>query len=138
MEWRKHTSSVEDYLEAILKIEMKHGRVRIKDIAEELRVTAPSVTGMIRKLSDLGYVYYERYGIIHLTDRGRQIAEDITRRHDLIEKLLIICGVNREIAHEDACKIEHACSSETLYRLERLVEFLSSEEIYTRFRRFKW
>ena len=82
------SSAVQDYLKAIHRLEETHGKASPTDIADLLRVKAPSVTGMMKRLSDAGWVDYEPGRGATLTDAGRQEALRVIRRHRLIELFL--------------------------------------------------
>lgn len=79
----------EDYLEVIYNIIEKKGYARVKDIALELKVSSPSVTEMMRKLNERGFIVYEKYGGITLTDKGRKIAEGVKKRHVIFEDFFL-------------------------------------------------
>jgi len=125
---RELSKSVEDYLETILKIVREKGYARVKDIAKELGVKPASVTEMLNKLSDEGLVNYEKYSGVTLTEEGRERAEEITRIHEMLKKLLLLIGVPEDIAEEDACRIEHVLHKETVKRIVKLVEAIESDE----------
>jgi len=119
------TSSMEDYLEAIYALQRKHEAARVKDIARALGVKMPSVTGALKLLKAKQLVEHERYGRVRLTSRGLAAARQVDRRHRaLVEFLTAILKVPPQRAEEEACRLEHAISSETLRRLSCLVNFL--------------
>jgi len=113
------TSNMEDYLEAILTLQEEQKVARVRDIARQLKVKMPSVTGAVKNLAEKGLVNYERYSFVTLTERGRKIAEEIINRHQVIYDFLTrVLLVDIEIAELDACRIEHAVSPETMTRLK--------------------
>ncbi|RLE81779.1 MAG: metal-dependent transcriptional regulator [Thermoprotei archaeon] len=115
----------EEYLEAIHILLMEKNVVRVKDLARILKVRAPTVVEFLEKLSRKGLVKYEKRELITLTDRGREIAEEIYRRHILLRDFLSeVLGVPFDQAEEDACNMEHSISDETLKRLEKLFEYI--------------
>ena len=117
------SSSMQDYLEAILDLTEKDGLVRVSDIASQLNVTKPSVTQMIENLKKQELVKQEPYGPVELTGAGRELATKVRQRHRLLKKFLIdVLEVDPEIAERDACMIEHVISPQTM---EKLVEFLA-------------
>jgi len=119
--------SAQDYLETILLLSMEEGKARVKDVADRLKVSKPSVVSAIKSLVKKGLVVQERYGRPVLTDKGITIAKDIYRRHRIIYRFLSeFLGVDPVVAEEDACKIEHYVSSETLERLLKLIEFVEN------------
>lgn len=127
MSRRRHseqTASMEDYLEAVVMLRARGRGVRVKDISQELGVTAPSVSAALRKLSEEGMVEHERYGQVRLTPAGEKMARNVLHRHEVLRRFLVgILGVAPDIAREDACRMEHSVSPVTLERLLKLVEF---------------
>ena len=121
------SSSIEDYLEAILalsEIDPQDQSVRVTDIAERLQIAKPSVTAALNVLKEKGLVTQERYGKVFLTPEGRKRALVVQRRHRVLRKFLVdVLGVGEELAEHDACLMEHAVSPETM---EKLIEFLEN------------
>ena len=110
----KIQESAENYLEAILVLKQEKGLVRSIDIAHHLEFSKPSVSRAMSLLRENGYVTMERDGgWIELTQAGREIAERIYERHQLVRDWLIALGVSPETAAEDACRIEHDISEES-------------------------
>ncbi len=122
------TDRNEDYLEAIYTVVKKKGYAKVRDISQILGVGPPSVTEMFKKLADDGYINYEKYSGVTLTEKGREIAEAVRAKHDTLRELLMIFGVDEAIAEEDACKIEHTVHLDTMERLTRFVEFVQGAE----------
>ena len=118
------SQSVEDYLEAIYRIIEKKGYARTTDLAKVLNLSPSSVTGMFKKLSEEGYVNYEKYGGITLTEKGRVLAHKVDGRHKTLSMLLTVLGVPEDIADDDACRIEHNVSKKTMSVLKNLLEFM--------------
>jgi DtxR family Mn-dependent transcriptional regulator len=108
------TQAVEDYLKAIWRLSREAGeRVSVGDIAVELKVAAPSVTSMVRKLKTMRLLNYERYGGVALTPRGRKIALEIVRHHRLWELYLYMrLGVPLELVDGEAERLEHVLSDD--------------------------
>lgn len=118
------SASLEDYLEIILDLSEKEIEARITDIAERLNIAKASVSQAIKHLKELGLIEHEKYGAVALTDRGRQKAIEVRRRHKTISRFLVeVLGVDPKIAEKDACLMEHVVSPQTF---ERLVEFLGT------------
>lgn len=107
------TASMEDYLEMIYRLSQDIGFTRVHDLAEGLNVQPPSATRMIQKLSELNLVKYEKYGIIVLTDEGKEMGDALLKRHNTIERFLKLLGCKHGILEETE-KIEHTISNETL------------------------
>ena len=121
------TDSMEDYLEAISTLKQKKKYVRVKDIAKQMRVKMPSVTGALRTLAEKNLVRHEKYEYVELTEEGVIIAEEIKRRHDLISKFLTnVLKVDPKTAEIDACGIEHSVSPKTVEQLVKLVEYIET------------
>ncbi len=119
------TSSQEDYLETIYHITAEKQGVRAKDIAREMKVKASSVTGALRVLSDKGLINYEPYGVITMTPEGRDVAEEVVRRHEVLDDFFSrILGIAPEEAEAAACGMEHALSQPVLDRLIQFIHFL--------------
>lgn len=103
----------EDYLEAMLMMQEKHGYIRSIDVAEHLGVTKPSVTYTTKRLRESGHITMDRDGLITLTPSGMEIATKMLDRHHTLTKFLVAIGVDQKTAEQDACKIEHDISDET-------------------------
>ncbi|MCQ2408758.1 MAG: metal-dependent transcriptional regulator [Oscillospiraceae bacterium] len=110
--------SGEDYLEAILMLHIESNYVRAVDIAHELEVSKPSVSRAMGILRDGGFIQIAEDGNITLTDSGIEVAERIYERHRVLSQWLIDIGVPKEIAAEDACKLEHDISMQSFEALK--------------------
>ena len=122
----KLRKSAEDYLEAILMLKEKNGQVRSIDIADLLEVTKPSVSNAVKRLREKGYIEMDASSFITLTDTGYEIARNVYERHQTITDLFVSLGVDREIAQEDACRIEHILSEQSYKALMTLKDKLDS------------
>ena len=118
--------SAEDYLEAILMLKEKNGQVRSIDIADLLEVTKPSVSNAVKRLREKGYIEMDSSSFITLTDTGYEIARNVYERHQTITDLFVSLGVDREVAQEDACRIEHILSEQSYKALMTLKDKLDS------------
>lgn len=113
------SQSLEDYLEAIYILAQSIRMVRVKDLVNRMGVRSPSVIGALNRLEALNLVRHEHHSHVALTPEGEEKAKRIYRRHRLLTALLRdILGVTPVTAEEDACKIEHLISPETLRRIE--------------------
>ena len=120
------SESMEDYLEAIFEIEKRKRYVRVRDVANQLGVSMPSVNGALKNLEARGYINHEKYEYIELTEEGTEKASRISRKHRLISAFLeTVLGVDHETADEDACKIEHDLSPVTMEKLARYLDSFS-------------
>ena len=125
---KRISSNMEDYLEAIHLLAKENGRVRVKEIARVLNITMPSVSSAIKKMKKRGFVLHSRYEWIELTPKGLLCAEEIYKRHQVIKSFLEdILGLDSDIAEQDACRIEHNISPETLEKFERFTARYRSE-----------
>ncbi len=115
----KIQKSAEDYLEAMLMMQEKHGYIRSIDIATKLGVTKPSVSYATKRLRENGYITMDEEGLITLTTAGLEIAQRMYERHKELTKLFIALGVDEQTAVDDACKIEHDISAQTWDALMR-------------------
>ena len=112
------TTSGEDYLEAILVIQMRKGAVRSVDVARHLDVSKPSVSHAVATLKSGGFLTMDEDYFLHLTDIGREVAEQIYEKHRFFTERLIAAGVDPETAEADACRIEHVISDESFQCLK--------------------
>ena len=111
--------SAENYLETILILSKVKPVVRSVDIAEELNFKKSSVSVAMKNLREKNHITVTKEGFIYLTDSGREIAEMIFERHELLTDWLVRLGVDKEIASEDACRIEHVISSESFEAIKQ-------------------
>lgn len=107
------TQAIQDYLKVIYKVEETREEVTTNAIAERLQVTQPSVTGMVKKLSEMNLISYTPYQGVRLTEAGRKIALEVIRHHRLLELYLAkAMGYSWDRVHEEAEKLEHVISEE--------------------------
>ena len=104
--------SGEMYLETVLVLSKTNGIVRSIDVAEHMGVTKPSVSRAVGLLRDGGYLVMDKSGHLSLTPLGEEIAAKMYERHKILTDFFVALGVSREVAAEDACKIEHHISDE--------------------------
>ena len=114
-------ASGEDYLEAILVLQKKKGMVRSADVARHLEVSKPSVCHAVATLKKGGFLLMDGDHFLHLTDVGREVAEQIYEKHRFFTDRLIEAGVDPETAERDACRIEHVISESSFQHLKRSV-----------------
>ena len=115
----KIRKSGEDYLEAILVLQKQKGMVRSVDVARHLEVTKPSVCHAVATLREGGFLTMDSDYFLHLTDVGREVAEQIYEKHRFFTERLIAAGVDSEIAEADACRIEHVISDESFQAIKQ-------------------
>ncbi|NOX98798.1 MAG: transcriptional regulator MntR [Verrucomicrobia bacterium] len=123
---RNETRAVEDYLEQIYNLIELKGYARVVDIAENLGLAQASVTNMIQRLDGEGYIIYEKYRGLTLTDSGRKVGEAITRRHQLLTRLLRHFSLDEDTIYEDVEGMEHHISRPTLEVISALCEELDA------------
>ncbi|MBE6577048.1 MAG: metal-dependent transcriptional regulator [Ruminococcaceae bacterium] len=114
--------SGEMYLESILVLSKNSSSVRAIDICEYLGYSKPSVSRALGLLREGGYVVADKHGFLTLTDEGRAVAEKIYDRHTEISAFLVNLGVSADVAAEDACKIEHVISDESLEAIKNYMK----------------
>lgn len=118
----------ENYLEAILKLEEMSGPVRSIDVANLLGVSRPSVNKAVSVLKKAGMVEQQPYGRISLTPLGREQARAVDFRHQTLKRFLTkILGVEESVAEEDACRMEHVISPETMNRLTDYIQTIQED-----------
>lgn len=111
--------SGEMYLETILVLSKKNDLVRSLDVAEYMGFSKPSVSRAVGLLKNGGYITVDKNGHLFLTDIGREMAEKIYERHNILTAFLISIGVDEQIASDDACKIEHNISDESFDAIKK-------------------
>ena len=111
--------SGEMYLETIYVLGQKQQNVRSIDVAEKMGFSKPSVSRGVSILKQQGYLTVDVNGFLELTDSGMDLAKKIYERHTVLTEALVRLGVDPEIAQQDACKMEHIISDETLNAFKR-------------------
>lgn len=112
------TAPVEDYLKVIYDLEAALGSAPTNDIAQRLSIAPASVSGMVQRLAEQGWLEYERYRGVKLTPRGRRAALRTVRRHRIVETYLVhALGYTWKEVHDEAERLEHAVSEELVDRM---------------------
>lgn len=119
------TPAMEDYLEMIYRNSLNEGYIRINTLSELLNVKPSSATKMVQKLTALGFLNYKKYGIIFLTDTGKEAGKFLLKRHNVIEKFLLTIGISENILKETEL-IEHNISANTLESIDILNTFFEN------------
>ena len=119
----KHESA-ENYLETILILNNRLGRIRAVDIVNELDFARPSVSVAMKKLREKGHVDIDGEGTITLTESGFSIAKKMYERHTMLTEFLTKLGVDEQTASDDACRIEHVISQQTFEKIREHMESL--------------
>ncbi len=135
---------MEQYLEIIYEIECQGNVASVSDIAEARGVKAPSVTYVLKKLSEPEYnlINYEKYNReVSLTKKGRRIAEKLEKTHGTLQWFFETIGLDAKVADEDACEIEHIVRPETISTLTEFVNWIKdnpkASELIRKFREGK-
>ena len=117
---------VEDYLEVISELVDMKGYAATLDISRYMNVSAPSVTKMLKKLDAEGFLEYEKYYGINLTEKGQKIADMIKQKHGILLEFFEILGIGKEIANQDAEGIEHYLNPKTIRQIRKFVTFFKA------------
>lgn len=120
------STRMEDYLEVISELVELKGYATTLDISRYLSVSAPSVTKMLQRLDDGGYLEYEKYRGINLTQKGKQIAGTIRQKHGILLEFFEILGIGSDTANRDAEGLEHHINPKTIKQLRKFITFLKS------------
>ena len=122
----KIQESAENYLETILILSQKKTHVRSIDIVNELEFSKPSVSVAMKNLRQNGYVLMDKDGSLTLTYAGREIAEMIYERHQVLSEWLVRLGVDEQTAVKDACRIEHVISPKSFQAIKNHITAIST------------
>jgi len=117
--------TIEDYVELVYDLEKDKKPVHTNDVANALNINPASVTEFFQKLNKEGYIHYEKYGGASLTDKGRKVAIKTKKKHDALTEFLTILGVDKKIADEDACEMEHILHPNTIDIVIKFVEIVN-------------
>jgi len=116
------SSSVEEYLETIYRLQEKDGRARTKELAEKMQVRLGTVTNTVEMLERDGFIVHKPYKGVTLTGSGRKIALNVIRRHRLVERLLTdILHMDWGKAHEAACRLEHHLNEDVVRPIGKIL-----------------
>jgi len=124
---RKKT--IEDYVEQLYDLQEKKKPVHTNDVANILNINPASVTEIFQKLSDDGYVNYEKYSGVTLTEKGKKLAVLTKKRHEKLMEFLILLGVDKKIAEKDACEMEHILHEKTMATIVKFVEVVNQCDV---------
>jgi DtxR family Mn-dependent transcriptional regulator len=124
---RKKT--IEDYVEIVYDLQKNNKPVHTNAVADALKINPASVTEIFQKLNNEGFIIYEKYGGAFLTKKGENLAINIKEKHEAIRDFLIILGVNKKIAEQDACEMEHILHSSTMDSIAKFVDVINQCKI---------
>ena len=117
-----YTANKEDYLRGLYILEEENGEIKSIDLAHYLNVSKPSVSGMVQELNKEGLISYKKYSKLNFTPKGREIAKKLTSKHRLIELFLKnILKIDSKNIHNEAHRLEHAFSDESIAKLRKLL-----------------
>ena len=128
MDGNRLRASGEDYLEAVLVLQKKHGMVRSVDVARHMEVSKASVSHAMAVLRDGGFLSMDENYFLHLTETGCEVAEEIYARHCFFREQLIAVGIDPETAEEEACRMEHVISQESFKRIKEAYSLIPSDK----------
>ena len=114
----------EEYLQIIARIIEEKGQAKVGDIATALDISPPSVSEMLGKMKEKGYLEFQKYGPITLTAIGKKKSAELKRSYTTLTNFLMLLGVDEEIAKVDACKIEHLINKQTFSILTKFMDFM--------------
>jgi DtxR family Mn-dependent transcriptional regulator len=119
------SENLEDYLETILVLQNENTVARVKDIAEKLGVLSGTVTAALRTLSEKELINYKPYSFITLTGKGKRLAKEVLRRHNVVKDFLqCILLLDESNAESNACRMEHAMDKIAINRLVQFIEYI--------------
>ena len=110
------------YLESLYILSLESDMVRAIDIGNYLGYSKPSVSRALVLLKNEGYIDKDSHGFLHLTEKGKQIAESVYERHEVLTELFIMMGVDMETADQDACRVEHYIGDKTFAAVKAYVK----------------
>jgi len=125
---KSRTQRMEDYLEVIYELMECKGYASMSDISNYLNVSSASVTKMIQRLHENGYIEYEKYKGIRLKDKGIDVAKAIREKHSILTEFLLLLGIDEKDAHRITEGIEHYFDNKSMKRLEQLIDIIRSNE----------
>lgn len=118
----KVQESKEDYLEAILVLTKKNGRVRAVDLCNYFNYSRPTISQTLKSFKEDNLVSVSNTNLITLTEKGEEIAKRVLERHETLTVFFEKLGVSKETAIEDACKLEHDLSEESYQKIKEFLE----------------
>lgn len=131
------TPAMEDYIEMIYRNSLEKEYIRINELSKLLNVKDSSATKMVQKLTSFKLLNYEKYGIITLTDKGKEIGKFLLKRHNIIEKFLCFIGCKENILLQTEL-IEHNISNETVDKIDCLFNFFEKDiDVLKKYEKFK-
>lgn len=132
------TSSMEDYIEMIYRCSLDEEYIRLNTLAHLLNVRDSSASKMMKKLKELSLISYKKYGVITLSDKGREIGEYLYKRHNIIEEFLKNLSDEDHDVLVETELIEHVIGEKTVENIRILNEFFSDNpDLLIKYTQFK-
>lgn len=125
---KSNLTRMEDYLEVISELVELKGYATTLDVSRYMNVSAPSVTKMLQRLDENGYLKYEKYHGINLTAKGNNVADAIRQKHGILLEFFEILGIEHDTANQDAEGIEHHLNPKTIKQLRKFIAYLKSNQ----------
>lgn len=127
------THSAAHYLTTILQLRERFGYARVTDVAEELKISRGAASRALTLLKERGWIQEDPHRMLELTPSGRDLARGVVRNHAVVERFMEeILGLSAQLAHEDACKMEHLLNPETIQALVRLIRVFDGNKAMQR------
>jgi Mn-dependent DtxR family transcriptional regulator len=123
---RKSAEATEDYLETIKQLMDEKGYAASVDVAERMNVSKPTVTSIVKKLHKQGFLVQEKSRGMRLTEKGKQLADEMQQKHEVLTRFLTLFGIDEGTSRADAEKIEHGLDLQTIEKLSAFTEFILS------------
>lgn len=121
--YQKNSASKEDYLELIYELSENNPDFKAVDISKKMNISRASVSEAMKKLADNGYIVYEKYKKIELTEKGLSVAKNVRRKHNVLFSFFKnYLNLSDEDSQINACRIEHVITDSAFYKIEKLIE----------------
>lgn len=120
------TASMEDYMEMAYRLCEKTGYTRINELSAALNVQPPAASKMVQKLAEIGMLNYEKYGLIILNDNGHAVGKALLARHNTVERLLRMLGIDEVEILKETELVEHTLSDNTIAQIDLFLDFWQS------------
>ena len=122
------TASMEDYIEMIYRLSTSNGYTRIQELADNLNVSPPSTSVMIQKLAKVGYLKYQKYGVVVLEEKGKRMGHRLLERHSIVSQLLLTIGIDPKNVLMETEKIEHTLSSQSIKCIKKYLKIINQKD----------
>lgn len=119
--------TMEDYLVVLYELRRSKGYVVMGEVANRLDVSPPSVTNMLKRLQREGYIKYERYKGVTVTEMGERVAKQLLRKRHILLEFMNMLGIDKTEAHQEAQRIANCVNISTLERLEKFLRTISAD-----------